>query len=59
MDAHLSSADVAGCLVLTDVLLAGLQRQAERLAIVGVARNANNATWHVTLKLVSRGEEGS
>jgi hypothetical protein len=55
---HLRRADVAGGLLATDVLLARLQRHAERGPAVDILRHADDATRHVALELVPGGEEG-
>ena len=55
---HLRGADVARGLLAPDVLLAGLQRQPEGRAALGVLRHADEAPGHVALVLVLHREEG-
>ena len=55
---HLRRADVAGGLVAADVLLARLERHAERGVAVAVLAHADDAAGDLALELVGRGEEG-
>ncbi len=54
---HLRGADVAGGLLATDVLLARLQREAQRAATLRVDRHADQAAGQVALVLLAGGEE--
>ena len=56
---NLGGADVAGRLVATDVLLAGLERQAEGGIAGGVFRDSDEAAGEAAFVFVARGEEGS
>src|SRR5262249_40549703 len=49
--------DVAGCLVASDMLLARLQRHAERRLAVRIARHADDAPGKLSLELVFRGKK--
>ena len=54
----LGGADVAGRLLATDVLLAGLERHAQGGLALAVDGNADDAAGHDALELVAGGEEG-
>ena len=54
---RLRGAHVAGGLLAADVLLAGLQRQAQRRASGGVERHTHQATWKRSGELVLGGHE--
>ena len=56
---HLGGADVAGGLVTTDVLLAGLQGQAQGRVAFGIAGLAHQASGDVALVVLAGGEESS
>ncbi|RUS30622.1 hypothetical protein BC938DRAFT_479144 [Jimgerdemannia flammicorona] len=58
VDAGLGRADVAGCLLPADVLLAGLERQPERGLARGILGHTDETARHATLVLVLDGEEG-
>ena len=55
---HLRGAHVAGGLVPPDVLLAGLERHAQRRAAVAILRHADDAAGENALVRVTGGEEG-
>ena len=55
---RLRRADVARRLLAPDVLLAGLQRHAQRRTAGGVARHANDPSGHRALMLVAARHEG-
>ena len=55
---HLRGADVARRLLAADVLLARLQRHAQRAVALGIDRDADDAARHGALVLVLGGEEG-
>ena len=55
---HLGGADVAGGLVTADVLLAGLQGQAQGWIALGIAGLAHQTTGDLTLVGLAGGEEG-
>ena len=54
---RLAGADVAGRLLATDVLLAGLQRQHPAAAAVDVGRLTGDAAGHAADQLLGCGEE--
>ena len=56
---NLRSADVARRLLAADVLLARLERHAQRRLSIGVARDADDASRDMALELVARREESS
>src|SRR5512132_1220971 len=49
-------ANVARCLVATDMLLAGLQRESIGRPPFRIVRHAHQPAWHVTLVSVASGE---
>ncbi len=55
---HLCRADVARRLLAADVLLARLQRHAQRTVALGIDRDADDAARHGALVFVLGGEEG-
>ncbi len=55
---HLGGADVGVGLLAADVLLAGLQRHAQRGVAAGVLGHADDAARHAALELVAAGEIG-
>ncbi len=55
---HLCSADVAGGLLATNMLFAGLHGQAQGLLAVTVHRHADQAARHVTLERIAGREVG-
>ncbi len=55
---HLGGADVAGGFLAADMLLAGLQRQAQSGTAGRILADAHQAAGHLALKTVARGEEG-
>ncbi len=55
---HLRGADVGVGLLATDMLLAGLQRHAQRGVAAGVLGHADDASRHAALELVAAGEIG-
>src|SRR5262245_57850345 len=55
---RLGRADVAGGFLAADVLLARAEREAQGGFASRVFGNADDATGHLTLEFVARGEEG-
>ncbi len=55
---HLCGADVAGGLLATNMLFAGLHGQAQGLLAVTVHRHADQTAWHVTFEGIAGREVG-
>ncbi len=54
----LRRADIGSCLFALDVLLARLQRHAQRTVAGGIYRNADDAARNGALEIIFRGKEG-